>query len=349
MTSTVLFFERAIHVCGSAGTVGFIVPNKILSAEYAASLRKIFVRDVEIQSISDYSSIRVFSASVYPVVLVLRLLKTHADAFVEVVQKSPRQAVRQSAFANAPSCLWGFILTDFAEIIETALVDTVELGTRASVLGAATVAEAYELISAIEESDSQEIPSGFNKFVVSGNIRPFRVTWEHAPVQYLKRRYTKPIANLHSIPEKRRDQALKPKVIISGMAKRPVAFEDSKGEYLSGKSTVIIIDPKDDIDLMTITAVLNSKLGSLIYLGLYSGLALSGGYLRFGPPQISAFPIPKDLESMIFHEEAVEDFEAQICRYYSVDFASVESAFARNFGEVGDQDSSLPENGGDEG
>ena len=345
----VLFFERAMHVCASAGTVGFIVPNKILSAEYAESLRRILVRDAEIQSISDYSSIRVFSASVYPVVLVLRLLKTHADAFVEVVQKSPRQPVRQSAFANAPSCLWGFILTDFAEIIETALVDTVDLGTRASVSGAATVAEAYELISALEESDTQEIPSGFSKFVVSGNIRPFRVTWEDAPVQYLKRRYTKPIANLNAIPEKRRNQALKPKVIISGMAKRPVAFEDSKGEYLSGKSTVIIIDPKDGINLKTITAVLNSKLGSLIYFGLYSGLALSGGYLRFGPPQISAFPIPKDLESTIFHEEAVEDLEALICQAYSVDVASVESAFARNFGEVGDQDSSLPEDDGDEG
>ncbi|NKC31596.1 Eco57I restriction-modification methylase domain-containing protein [Falsiroseomonas selenitidurans] len=334
----ILFFEQAIRICSKEGIVGFIVPNKILSAEYAETLRGIFVRDAEIQSISDYSSVKVFSASVYPIILVLRLSKTAADSSIEVMQKCPRRPVTQSAFVNAPSYLWAFILTDFAEIVEAALGETTPLGTLATVSGAATVSEAYEMIPAIKELDAEEIPAGYCKFVVSGNIRPFRTTWDGSPVQYLKSRYTKPIANLSKIPDGRRAQAIKQKIIISGMAKRPVAAHDAMGEYLSGKSTVIIYDPTESINLSTITAILNSKIGALIYFGLYSGLALSGGYLRFGPPQISAFPIPKEFDLEAFTTDSVEDIEGAICRAYSVDTASVRSAFARNFGEINEQD-----------
>ncbi|WP_406854390.1 N-6 DNA methylase [Alsobacter sp. KACC 23698] len=330
----ILFFEQAIRICGGLGTIGFIVPNKILSAEYAETLRGIFIRDTEIQSISDYSSIKVFSASVYPVILVLRRQKTDADCSIEVMQKEPRRLVGQSAFKKAPSYLWAFILTDFAELIETALRDTRPLGSVATVSGAATVAEAYEMKSAISELGAGEVPPGFCKFVVSGNIRPFRTTWDIAPVQYLKSRFERPVANLSEIPEGRHAQALKPKVIISGMAKRPVAAHDTNGEYLSGKSTVIIYDPRVEVNLSSLTAILNSRLGALIYFGLYSGLALSGGYLRFGPPQISAFPIPQKLELEELDTCSLDEIEATICRAYSVDLSSVRAAFARNFGEA---------------
>ncbi|WP_108485428.1 Eco57I restriction-modification methylase domain-containing protein [Oceaniglobus ichthyenteri] len=345
----VLFFERALHICATSGLVGFIVPNKILSAEYAESLRRIFVTKSEIQSISDYSSIRVFSASVYPIVLVLRMARTGVDAFVETVQKSPRKAVGQAAFANAPSFLWGFILSDFSEIVENALTETTQLCKCASVSGAATVSEAYEIIPAIEEIGDREIPPNFCKFIVSGNIRPFRSTWGMAPVQYLKTRYKKPIANLKQIPKKRQEQALKPKIIISGMAKRPVAFLDFRGEYLSGKSTVIILDPKNGASLRSLTAILNSKLGALIYFGLYSGLALSGGYLRFGPPQISAFPIPAKLDLQMPDDISLLDLEVLVCKAYSVDCKAVEMAFAKHFGEESNQDDATSDNEEHEG
>lgn len=329
----VLFFEQAIRICGQEGAIGFIVPNKILSAEYAEALRGLFIRDAEIQAISDYSSIKVFSASVYPVVLVLRRQKTDADCSIEVLQKGPRRLVTQSAFVKAPSYLWAFILTDFAELVETALLETRPLGSLATVSGAATVAEAYDIKPAIRELGETDVPPDFCKFIVSGNVRPFRTTWDVAPVQYLKSRFTKPVVNLNKVPEGRRTQALKPKIIISGMAKRPVAALDPNGDYLSGKSTVIVYDPKETIDLSAITAILNSRIAALIYFGLYSGLALSGGYLRFGPPQISAFPVPKKLDLGDIASCSPEEMESVICRAYSLSPASVKSAYARNFGE----------------
>lgn len=333
----VLFFERASMLCATGGQIGFIVPNKILSAEYAESLRAMFVREHEIQSIIDYSAIPVFSASVYPIVLVVRHTKTGGDAHVESIHKSHTRRVPQSSFRDAPSYLWGFILTDFSEILERALVSTVALGSIASVTGAATVSEAYEMASAIEDLKLHEVPSGYAKFIVSGNVRPYRSTWETSPVQYLKRRYTKPVANLAIIPKKRKQQALSPKVIISGMAKRPVAFLDREGEYLSGKSTVIICDSASEVSLEALTTILNSKLGALIYLGLYSGLALSGGFMRFGPPQISAFPIPGSLDASSIANTDHDYRERAVCEAYSVDHDEVRAAFARNFGGTAEE------------
>lgn len=330
----ILFFERASMICSENGNIGFIVPNKLLSAEYAEALRAFFIKECEIQAIIDYSAVRVFSANVYPIVLVLRRTKSGSDARIESIQRSQVREVPQSAFVDAPSYLWGFILTDFSQILERALVATVPLGSLGTVTGAATVSEAYEITSAIEDLKLPSVPPGFSKFIVSGNIRPFRSTWETSPVQYLKTRYTKPIADLSAIPQKRKQQALSVKVIISGMAKRPVAFFDAQGEYLSGKSTVIICDPKRDVSLEDLTAILNSKLGALIYLGLYSGLALSGGYMRFGPPQISAFPIPRSLRVNSLSTIAYEDSDQAVCEAYSVDYAIVRAAFARNFGEA---------------
>lgn len=327
----VLFFERASMLCGTGGQIGFIVPNKILSAEYAETLRAMLVSEHEIESIIDYSAIPVFSASVYPIVLVARHTKSGSDAHVEVVDKNQTRCVPQSSFQDAPSHLWGFILTDFSEILERALIGTVALGNVASVTGAATVSEAYEMASAIENLEFDEVPSGYAKFIVSGNVRPYRSTWEASPVQYLKNRYTKPVANLAMIPKKRVQQALSPKVIISGMAKRPVAFLDEEGEYLSGKSTVIICNATTEASLEDLTVILNSKLGALIYLGLYSGLALSGGYMRFGPPQISAFPIPDIRGAGSLANADHEHRERAVCDAYSVDYGEVQAAFTRNF------------------
>jgi len=68
----------------------------------------------------------------------------------------------------------------------------------------------------------------------------------------------------------------------------PEAFYDD-GHYAAGKSTVLILDAK--VDLRFICGLLNSDLYALLYSLFFESLALSGGYLRFGPPQIGRLPI----------------------------------------------------------
>jgi hypothetical protein len=210
-------------------------------------------------------------------------------------------------------------------------------------LGAATVSEAYEISEFVHDLVGESIPNEHAKFIVSGNVRPNSCTWKYAPVQYLRHRYSKPIVDLRGVPAKRKIQALSPKIIISGMAKRPVAFFDSVGEYLSGKSTVILINPKSHIDMDLICVLLNSKVAALIYLALYGGLSLAGGYLRFGPPQLAAFPIPQVLPEISIDTFSSDELEQLICDAYGLSLCEVNSAFSRAFEVIENSNLNSPE------
>lgn len=63
----VLFYERAMAIAGEQATVGLLIPNKVLSAEYAEALRRQIVSTSTVRSLVDFSTAGAFSASVYPV------------------------------------------------------------------------------------------------------------------------------------------------------------------------------------------------------------------------------------------------------------------------------------------
>jgi Eco57I restriction-modification methylase/TaqI-like C-terminal specificity domain len=330
----VLFIERANQVSRANGLSGLLIPNKVLSSEYAEEVRRLLISKAAIVSVLDYSAVRVFAASVYPVVVVSK--KTPLGGMVRVWSAKTNRdvVVEQSAFAKAPSLLWGYLLTDYSEIVSRALLRSEPLGMQANVLGAATVSEAYEIANHVHDLDGNLVPEFHAKFIVSGNVRPYASTWNSSPVQYLKTRYSKPIVDLREIPLKRRSQALTKKVIVSGMAKRPVAFYDEKAEYLSGKSTVILTGTNDSVDLNTLCVLLNSKVSALIYLALYGGLAMAGGYLRFGSPQLAALPIPKGFLNTRLDGLSPEEQEAVVCEAYGLRSDEVKAAFRRSFGSV---------------
>lgn len=343
----VLFCEHAMRLCGTYGRSALVLPNKVLSAEYAESLRRLIVEAADVDFILDYSRSSVFAASVYPVVLGLRRDRSGVDARLLPSYDAIARDVPQSAFKEAPALLWAYLLEDFAGVIESSLPNTVPLTHHVDVLGAATVAEAYEIAAAVHDG-SGTVPRNHAKFVVSGNIRPGSTTWETTPVQYLKKRYHRPVVDLARIPAKRRAQALAPKIIISGLSKRPVAFLDANGEFLAGKSTVLVISRDPDTHLEPFAAILNSELGALLYVALFGGLALAGGYLRFGPPQVGALPVPKDMTCLAESLRRGSPADDAVCAAYGVDRSSVRAAFVRKFAYSSGGESTEPIAGGDD-
>jgi hypothetical protein len=169
------------------------------------------------------------------------------------------------------------------------------LGDLAVISGAATVSEAYEWKYAVLDNGdklSQSNPERYMPFIVSGNIRPFCSTWLYDNVQYIKTTYTRPVIDLSKkvISERRKNQIRSPKIVVSGMSKRPTCFWDA-GKYAAGKSTVLVI-PGRDISGEYLVGIINSDVMKQIYETLFGSLSLSGGYLRFGPPQMSELPVP---------------------------------------------------------
>ncbi len=325
----VLFYERAIHLSANISAIGLLIPNKVLSAEYAESLRGMLVKHLRLHALLDYSTANAFSASVYPIACITTRPISEATARIVDSRGKEISITTQAALRNSPKFLWAYLLTEYAELLSIAIDDAVNLSEFFEVSGAATVSEAYTISAFVNSNDTVTIPKGHAKFIVSGNIRAFSTTWAHSPVQYLKHRYSMPSIHLDALPSKRRVQSTTPKVIISGLSKRPTAFHDTIGEYCAGKSTVLVLKPKGSITLETITQVLNSRIAALLYLGLYGGLALSGGYLRFGPPQISGFPLPRALS--LGQHETID--EAAITRLYGLELSKVADVFDRIIGE----------------
>lgn len=333
----VLFYERAMAIAGEQATVGLLIPNKVLSAEYAEALRRQIVSTSTVRSLVDFSTAGAFSASVYPVALVTSTPFADRDCTVLDAKGAIRSVASQSSLRTAPRHLWSFLLTDFAELLSSALASSVDLGRHFDVSASATVSEAYEIAPFVQSNPDGLIPPSHARFVVSGNVRPFGTTWAESPVRYLKARYEFASVALDGLPPKRRLQTTSPKLIISGMSKRPTAFLDEHGRYCAGVSTVIVLQPDSEgIPLGLLEQVLNSRVAALIYLGLYAGLALSGGYLRFGSPQISAFPIPAALTKARDAEAKLD--EDALARLYGLDPEEVSAAFKANFSDQPEND-----------
>lgn len=302
----ILFHELSIRLLHKEGISCIICPNKYLAAEYAITLRKWLIDNAIIRSISDVSMAKPFDAAVYPVISIYKRKSEHKGKEEELHSLFLFRWVgktRDEIKILAPEKLsckilnltddlnWSLILQGGVKIIEKIYQDTFPLRSVCKILGGATVTEAYEIKKAV--FDSSEVKNdlkNYAPFIVSGNVGRFYVTWAFEKTQYIKRTYFRPLLKINAkqVSETRRKQILQEKIIMSGMSKRPKAFYDDVGRA-AAKSTVILLESTCDLEF--ICCLLNSNLYAFIYRSLFSSLALSGGYLRFGPPQIQKLPV----------------------------------------------------------
>ena len=281
-----LFFE-ACYKRSQSSRICFILPNKLLSSENSKGMRDfIFESKTYLEKLDDLSTIKVFEgASVYPIILTLGpkkvenvMLVTHEKMFNSsptIDFKHPDKSDSQNFFRS--------IISKNQSVFEK-----VKLGDICELLGASTVAEAYEFKKAISEKASK---SGA-KFVVSGNILNFGVTWGIQKTQYIKESFDAPFLDLnHSvISKKRKQQYQAAKIIIPNMTTILKAFHDSEGKFVPAKTTTVVTSTK--IDLAALNAFLNSELATELYTDLFGSQHLNGGALRIGPPQLKELEVP---------------------------------------------------------
>jgi hypothetical protein len=295
-----VFIEKALALCRAGGRQGFIVPNKLGSAEYASAARKVLTHGHRLVQVRDYSAVPVFPVSVYPIIYVVEKgVAREADPVVlermevtgsGLVRMADSQELeRDRYFHNGdPWAIFGDI--DEAGPLER-LRSFETLGEVGEVLGAATVGEAYEIQELITEA-SLLPESGAVRVINSGTIDRYASLWGHKVMRYLGDQYTYPVvesADKARLPPTRARQAMTPKLVVAGMTLRLEVVGDIRGEVLAGKSTTIIMST---LDLYYLLGLLNSRLVDYFYASRYGGNRLAGGYLRVGPPQIRMIPIP---------------------------------------------------------
>jgi predicted type IV restriction endonuclease len=294
-----VFIEKALQLCKLNGFNGMIVPNKLGSEDYAEGARFMLAVQNTPIVIRDYSHVPVFPVSVYPIVYIVQKTPPVANTSVLYEQMQYNRDAGMSIsrthrfshgdyFSDSKSTWRIFAQSEAGDLIKQLLTMYPKLASIATVLGAATVNEAYQLTNLIEECTTNK--KGL-KIVNSGTIDRYKSLWGQEKMRYLKKSYQYPIIcsdNQTRLPPKRHQQARSPKIIIAGMTKTLEGMLDAEGNFLAAKSTTIVLG---NLNLKYLLGIINSKLINFWYNNVYGGKKLSGGYLRVGPGQIGQIPI----------------------------------------------------------
>lgn len=294
----VLFLERAGSLLAAQGRLGFIIPNKVLAAEYARSFRNWLHTNLRLTSVHDLSSAKVWPVAVYPIVLTATKTPTTDTDILEVSRANaetpqtpePLPSTPRALLGKTPDLIWSFITQAGADILFKALDSCIPLEDTWEVCGSCTVSEGSEYPQLIKEYTSLSDTVGYSRFVVSGTISRHCTKWNSDDVQFAHAKFSMPMIQLADpMPERRRDQSRTPKLILAKLAKKPLAYFDAAGIYCGAYTTYIF--PPPDLGFAA-ASVLNSKLVCFLFRSLYDSLAMGGGYLRFQPPQMRRVPIP---------------------------------------------------------
>jgi hypothetical protein len=278
-----VFVQKSETLLKPKGVLGMIVPNKILKMDYAKELRH-YLSSYSINRISDYSKMGVFDADNYPIVIITtkeppRKNMTTIDQWEnskEATVSNHEYLINQEEFSNDDT--WSHIFYSTGMTLLKRIKDNSKnLNYFVEISGAFTVSEAYKLISLIiERTESKE---DYFKFINTGTIDRYNSLWGVKKTTYIKKSFFEPVILSESFKRtfpRRYEQAKATKLIVGGMTKRIECYLDS-GEYLAGKSTIIII-PKQ-INPYLLIGILNSKLISYVHRMMYQGSAMSGGIL----------------------------------------------------------------------
>lgn len=293
----IIFIEKGLSLLKFNGIISYITPNKLIGARYSEKIRELLLHK-NIIEIRDYSQVNVFKeADVYLIVFVIQnnlsRNSVKVTKMLSIEDKLTSNNISKDFFYR--DIYWDkyFYPNQIVNLI-LHISNNKSLNEFCDYINdASTVSEAYEIKKYIID---KPIHGEYKKFINTGTIDPYISLWSNQKTQYIKNSYLKPIISNHDIlliNKRRLNQSQSKKIIIGGMSKRIECFYD-EGEYLAGKSTLIITeDTLSKINIKFLLAILNSKLITLWYQKYFGSLSLAGGYLQINGKEIGKIPIPK--------------------------------------------------------
>ncbi len=292
------FIEKAINELLPDGIISFIIPNKLIAAKYANEVRE-YLSNRQIIELRDYSRQDVFtSADVYPITLLCKnSSQTNEETTLFTVMRSvsdiqSEKTIQSKSIKNYQ--YWDLFFYDDKQyqLLNKLLTFNRIKDIDVEILGAATVGEAYKLKEIIHQDEPAD---EYFKMVNTGTIDRYQSLWGKLPMQYLKDKYSYPYIikkELNEINTTRTLQAGSNKIVVAGMTKRIEAIWDC-GEYLAGKSTIIILG--EDKFLKPLLGILNSKLVYYFVSRYFHSLKMSGGFLNINKDILNLIPVPSDI------------------------------------------------------
>jgi len=287
----VVFIEQALKLVRPSGIISMIVPNKVLSAPYASTLRRLVEREHRLVGLTDVSHDGVFDVDVYPVILAIASDRETARELMVQEGITDRQAFVELSGDNIPAN-WGLLLPSTEQV--SFHVPTVALSEWFDTWSAAPVNEAYQMREALVENPAAV--SG--KVINTGTIDPYTALWGFKMMQYIKHQFRFPAVVIDYLP-KSKEWYGQDKLIVNGMG---VVLECvySEGDTYFPAVQTIVVTPKHDspLSLMALCALLNSRYVSYLFTQENRQNSMAGGYISITPGQIAAIRLPKSADGV---------------------------------------------------
>ena len=283
------FHEIALNLIKITGIKSFITPNKWLSISYASEFRKMYIN--KLYKICNCNRIKVFDAGVSPVISFFKKTETFSFTVDSVDSNFKFTSNYNLTSSQIDENSLGILLSNFANILLKIKEFQNKFGDYLICENPFSTNEAYRLCSIIKDNSDYNVKHF--KLINTGTIDPYISLWGIKKTTYLKNKFLHPIVSRKKLEEdmpKRKLQSNSPKLIITGM-RYLECFYDKDGEYIAGKSTLIIrsiLNSKYEM----FCGLINSKLISFYIKQSFSSLGIDGG-VNFTKDIIHNVPLPK--------------------------------------------------------
>lgn len=325
----IYFFERGVNLLREGGKLGYISPNRYLSASYGAGLRQWLVDNVQLETLIDYSDKVVFEdASTYPVITLLKKVKPVKDQTYTIDSGRINEETRQAEVAEVSSELltilekniWGFLLNDRIDITMKVFAQDVSLSRVGKINATSTAGEADLYSPLITESGTGQ------KIINTGTIDPYVPLWGARRFKDKGRDQMEPYLDIHhlEVSAARRCLYKSPKIIIAKIGLMCEAVYDVDGEYAS-INTNCIHSFEDTYLPEYVHGWLGSSLYNYVFECLFDGLRMNGGYLLYSAPNLRVTPIA---EAGFEDQQLIAD-KAKTLAKKSQELAAVNDKFKR--------------------
>ncbi|MEN0062687.1 MAG: N-6 DNA methylase [Myxococcota bacterium] len=334
------FCHLALRWVGPTGVVALVLPNKVQVARYAASLRATLTASGRLHALLDLSELAVFARiGVYPIVVILgpeRALGSykacHRVASLDAMGRAALVGVdvpHELPLAVMQPPTW-FTLPNSA--IAALADDLLERCPRLEAVATVRSTCSFHRKGLRERfvKDGEALPRGIpylggRSWSRRNEIRPYQVDWTGHRIDFdaeALRTLRNPLPPLECF--------MRPKVIFCQHARTLIAYGDVEGRFVT-KDVFPIVLPHDDSPeaVCGLTAILNSRLMSVLYATWFRGIQISGGYLHFLPVYLRRMPVPAperwtDLAEVVAglqthpDEAKAEEIDARVMEAYAL-------------------------------
>jgi len=283
----VLFIEEGIMKLKDGGYLGFIIPNKLLSADYTIKLREIILRNCDLLKIVDVSDLDVFKkADTYPIILILRKGHSQQPNLVKIIKCSKEEdlhkqqdyEIPQSEFLKNPDFVFSIHADEQSD-------ETIKKIDSKSI----TLVNLYEIRKGIETGDDKKLTLISDKKPSEPKAKPvlganaigrYYINWNNRYVIYDE--------NLLNGP--RKAEYFEREKIVTGRTVKRLSFALDKQNFYTLDTTQIMF-PKQQINQFLILGLINSKLVNFYYSIKFQDSHMKGGYFRCYTGFLEKIPI----------------------------------------------------------